>query len=113
MNPTTDGRISWECESSYTSDSYKEIERWMNRLHEVTTLNCNMMVRSLHYVRMEARELLTYDGLMVMDGFLTKFEIVVLEQQRFDALKYALHQHPHDGEVHIKETLRTDVDVKG
>jgi len=28
VNPTVDGRISWECESSYTSDSDEEMERW-------------------------------------------------------------------------------------
>lgn len=33
VNPTTDGRIFWEHESSYTSDSDEEIERWQNRLH--------------------------------------------------------------------------------
>lgn len=28
VNPTTDGRISWECESSCTSVSDEEIKRW-------------------------------------------------------------------------------------
>lgn len=44
MNPTTDGRLSWDHDSSCTSDSDEEVERWKNRLHEVTTLNCNRMV---------------------------------------------------------------------
>lgn len=30
VNPTVDGRISWECESSYTSDLDGEIEQWQN-----------------------------------------------------------------------------------
>ena len=80
MNPTTDGRISWERESSYTSDSNEEIERWQNQLHKVTTLNCNMMIRSLRCVTTEARELLTYDGLLAVDEFLSKFESVVPEE---------------------------------
>ena len=50
VNPTADGQISWERESSCTSNSDEEIERWQNWLHEVTTLNCNMMVRSICYV---------------------------------------------------------------
>lgn len=47
VNPTPDERISWECDSSCTSDSDEEIEKWQDRFHEVTMLNCNMMVRSL------------------------------------------------------------------
>lgn len=79
VNPTANGRISWECKKSYNSDSDKEIERWQNRLHEVTMLNCNMMVRSLCCVTIEARELLTYDGLLAVDEFLNKFESTVPE----------------------------------
>lgn len=47
VNSTANGRISWECKSFYTSDSDEKIERWQNRLHEVTMMNCNMMIRSL------------------------------------------------------------------
>lgn len=70
VNPTADGRISWECQSSFTSNSDEEIEQWQNRLHEVTTLNCNMMIRSLCCIIIEARELPTYDGLSAVDEFL-------------------------------------------
>jgi len=49
-----------------------------------------MMIKSLYYVTTEARELLTYDGLLVVDEFLRKFKSAVPEQQRFDALKWAL-----------------------
>ena len=30
VNPTTDGRITWDRESSCTSDSDEELERWQN-----------------------------------------------------------------------------------
>lgn len=73
MNLTVDGRISWESESSCTSDSDEEVERWQNRLHEVTSLNCNMMVRSLRCVTIEERDLPTYDGLTAVDEFSNKF----------------------------------------
>jgi len=62
VNPTTDGRILWERDSSCTSDLDEEVERWQNQLHQEKTLNCNMMIRSLHCVMIEARELPTYDG---------------------------------------------------
>ena len=38
VNRIADGWIAWEHESSCTSDSDEEIERWQNRLHEVSTL---------------------------------------------------------------------------
>lgn len=79
VNLTADGRISWEHESSCTSDSDEEVERWKNWLHDVTMLNCNMMVRSLSCMIIEARELPTYDGLTMMDQFLSKFECIVPE----------------------------------
>ena len=74
VNPTAEGRISWEHESSCTSDSDDEIERWKNQLHEVTTLNCNMMMRSLCCISMEVRDLPMYDGLSEVDDFLNIFE---------------------------------------
>ena len=80
MNPTTDGRISWERNSSCISDLDEELERWKNQLHEVTMLNCNMMIRSLCCVTIEATKLPTYDGVTVVDEFLDKFESAVLEQ---------------------------------
>ena len=69
-----DGRISWERESSYTSDSDEEIDRWQNRLHEVTTLNSNIMTRSLHCVSSEVRNLPIYDDLNEVDVFMDAFE---------------------------------------
>lgn len=75
MNPTVDGWISWERESSCTSDSDEETERWQNRLHDITMLNCNMMVKSLCFVTTELRDLPMYDGLIAVDEFLHKFEI--------------------------------------
>lgn len=86
VNPTADGRIAWEHEISCTSDLDEEIERWKNRLHEVTTLNCNMMTRLLHYISTKVRDLPTYDGLSEVDTFLDKFEREVPKKQRFQAL---------------------------
>jgi len=81
-----DGWITWDCKSSCTSDSDEEIEPWQNQLHEVTTLNCNMMTRSLHCVSSEVRNMPIYDGLNEVDIFLDAFEREVLEKQCFQAL---------------------------
>ena len=72
MNPVADGRISWECESSYTSDLDKEVKRLQNQLHKVTMLNYNMMIRSLRYIMNEARELPTCEGNKGGDELLNK-----------------------------------------
>lgn len=69
VNPTVDGRITWDCESSYTLDSDEELERWKNWLHEVTTLSYNMMTQLLHCVLSEVRNMPTYDGLNDVDIF--------------------------------------------
>lgn len=47
INPTVDGWISLDRESSCTSDSNEALEHWHNRLREVSTLRCNMMMKSL------------------------------------------------------------------
>lgn len=49
-------------------------------MHEVTTLNCNMMIKSLRCVTTEARELATYDGVIGVDEILEKLESVVPKQ---------------------------------
>jgi len=64
----------WDHESSCTSDFNEEIECWQNQLHEVTTLNCNMMTRLLHCVSSEVRNLPIYDGLNEVDTSLDTFE---------------------------------------
>lgn len=52
------------------------------------------MMRPLHCVSMEGRELPTYDGLSEVDNFLRKFEREVPEQQRFEVLKWVLCTMP-------------------
>jgi len=76
-------------------------------MHKVTMLNCNMMVRSLCCVTEEARDPLTYDRLTTVDELLKKFESMVSVQQRFDALKWALHTMParwwHMNQISFKD----------
>jgi len=94
VNPTTDGQITWDHESSYTSNFDEELEHWKNRLHEVNTLSYNMMTRSLHCVSSEERNLHTYDGLNDVYIFLDAFDREVPEKQRFQALDWALRATP-------------------
>jgi len=79
LNPTVDGRIAWDRESSRTSDLDEELEHWQNWLHEVR----NMMTKSLHYVSSMVRNLSYYDGWTDIDDFLDTFEREVPEKHHF------------------------------
>ena len=58
-------------------------------------LNCNMMIRSLRCISTKVRDLPTYDGLSEVDSFMNRFEIEVLEQQRFNSLKWVICVMPN------------------
>jgi len=85
-----DGWIAWDQESSCTSDLDEELEHWQNRLHEVSTLRCNMMTKLQCYVSSEVRRLPYYDGLTDVDNFLEKFEQGVPRDHHFQELDLAL-----------------------
>lgn len=91
INPTIDGQITQDREKSCTSDSNEELKHWQNRLHEVSTLCCNMMVKSLQWVSTKVRKNFHYDGLNNVNIFLDEFEREVPEEHRFLALELALH----------------------
>lgn len=74
INPTTDGHISWEKDSSCQSDSNEELVNWQNKLQVVSTLWCNMLTKSFHFISIEARKLPYYYGLDDVNIFLDHFE---------------------------------------
>lgn len=51
-------------------------------MHEVTTLNCNMMVRSLRCVTIEAGELPTDAGATNVEELVDRCEKAILEQKQ-------------------------------
>lgn len=87
INTTVDGWITWDQEISCTFDLDEELEHWKNRLHEVSTLRCNMMMESLCCVSLEVRNLPYYDGLTDVDMFLDEFECEVPEDHHFQELE--------------------------
>lgn len=70
VNTTTNGRIAWDHKISFTSNLDEGLEHWKNKLHEVSTLHCNMMTKKLHYVSSEVINLPYYNGLTNVDKFL-------------------------------------------
>lgn len=89
-----DGHITWDHESSYLSDLNEELEHSKNWLHEVSTLHCNMMTKSLLCVSSKVKDLPHYDGLEDVDCILDAFEREVLEKHRFQTLDWVLRTTP-------------------
>ena len=50
INPTADSNLSWKCESSCTLDSGEALEKWKNRLHEVSSRKCARITKSVRRV---------------------------------------------------------------
>ena len=90
INPTTDGKLSWQTVSSCTSNSGNTLENWQNRLHEVSMRRCARITRSMRRVGVEASELPTYEGLPNLAYFIVEFEEKVTESQRLSSLEFAL-----------------------
>lgn len=63
-------------------------------MHKVTTVNFNMMIRSLQCMMNKAREMPTYDGEIGVDELLDKFERSVPKQQWYGGLEWLLHTTP-------------------
>jgi hypothetical protein len=55
VNPTTDGELSWRSVHSYDTDSEDAMDRWKNKLYEVSTYGghqCLKMLRDIASVAM-------------------------------------------------------------
>lgn len=65
-----------------------------SRLHEVSTLRCNRVTKSLHYISNVVCKLSYYDGLDDVNIFLDHFERDILEEHRLEALDLALRAMP-------------------
>lgn len=81
INPTIDGRISLEKDSSCVSESDEELENQHNRLHEVSNMHCNRLTKSLCYFSTEVCNLPYYGGIGDVSLFIDEIERDVLEEQ--------------------------------
>ena len=57
INPTAEGNISWQCDSSSALDSDVGLENWQNRLHEVSARRCAYLTKSLRWIGAEINEI--------------------------------------------------------
>ena len=70
INPTTEGNISWRCDSSCTLDSDVGLENWQNRLYEVSARRCAFMTKSLRWIGTEIKDIPLFNGLVDVNDFL-------------------------------------------
>ena len=70
INPTTEGNISWRCDSSCASDLDVGLEKWQNRLYEVLAHRCAYMTKSLRWIGTEINEIPSFHGLTDIQNFL-------------------------------------------
>jgi len=87
-------KISEGYTKPYTDESEEEDKQWQNRMNMATSLNCNMLTKSVYYLKAQDCELPVYDRLKIVNEFLEKFESAIPEYQQFDALKWALRVTP-------------------
>jgi len=86
--------LGWEQDNSSTSDSEEELENWQNRLHEVSTRQCEKMTKAVHSMTIEVCDFPFYDGLGTINNFLEEYKEHVTKCQRLLALNLALRATP-------------------
>jgi hypothetical protein len=86
INPTADGVLSWQSITSSATDSDTGLEKWQQRLHEVSMRRCSRIDRAVRWVGTEIREPPSFHGLNDLEKFLTQYEYEVLENRRLLSL---------------------------
>ena len=94
INPTTEGNISWRCDSSCASDSDVGLENWQNRLYEVSAHKCAFMTKSLRWIGTEIKDIPSFDGLADVNEFLQQFEQEISHEQRMEVIDLAVRATP-------------------
>lgn len=93
INPIVDEELSWRSICSYGTDSEESLERWKNRLHEMSTRRCAHVTKYVRWIGAQLRELPSYDVTRLLSEFVAKTEEVP-ENQRILALDVALKGTP-------------------
>ena len=62
IDPSAEGIMDWQCDSSCMTDSYDGLENWQNRLYELHGHRCSRITKSLRWLTSQTRALPIYDG---------------------------------------------------
>ncbi len=74
INPTKDGNLSWKSESACLSDLEQALEKWHNRLYQVSTQRCARLMKSLNWIGTSVSNICTFDGLNNLEVFIDFFK---------------------------------------
>ena len=73
VNPTTEGIMDWQCDSSCMTNSDDGLENWQNRLYELHGHRCAISTKCLKWLGSQTRDLPTFDGLTDPTNFIMQF----------------------------------------
>jgi hypothetical protein len=94
INPMTDGNLIWKSDSACSSYLEEALEKWKNKMYEVSTRRCARLTREVRWIGTTVSNLPTFDGLNPLETFLLDFEESVPMQQIFLAMDEALKSTP-------------------
>ena len=86
VNPTTEGIMDWQCDSSCMTDSDDGLENWQNRLYELHGHQCARITKSLRWLSLQTRALPIFDGLTDPADFIVQFSEQVPDSQKMQTL---------------------------
>jgi hypothetical protein len=78
VNPTAYGILSWQSITSCATDLDTRLEKWQERLHEVSTKRCARIDWAIRWVGTKIREPPSFHGINDLETFLTQYEYKVL-----------------------------------
>jgi len=112
VNPTSDGMLSWQCESSCVFDSEVGLKNWQQCLHEVSGRRLARITNSLRWIESKVSTLPTFYGLSDIQFFVQEYEVQVPYSERLQYLVVALRATPvmwwtvHQGNIATWEICR-------
>jgi hypothetical protein len=79
---------------AYDIDSENTMERWHNKLYEVSTMRCAWVTKVVRWIGFELCDAPRFNGTGLVDIFLTQMEKVVLKDKRVQTMDAVVRGTP-------------------
>lgn len=90
VEPNEEEKLSWENMISWDGDSEQALEDWQNHMHEVSTIRCAYITKSLRWIGTEVCNVLSFDASNDLEEFMFAYQVTVQDQDQLRALDVAL-----------------------